>query len=427
MTLFPFRKPVSSTFACLLILAAQRPAAAADRWPEFRGPDGVGVSDATGLPISWGEQEHVRWKTPIHGKGWSSPVVWDNQLWLTTATEDGKELFVLCVDHATGKVSHDVKVFEVREPQSMGDAQSYNSYASPTPIIEAGRVYAHFGSAGTVCLDTATGKVLWTRSDLPCNHHRGAASSPVLFQTLLILTFDGFDQQYLVALDKATGETRWKQPRNIDYGTDNGDRKKAFSTPGIFTIDGQAQLVSPSAAATAAYDPATGRELWRVYHGGMNVAARPQFGKEQFYLCTGDGPTQLLAVRPGGAGDLTKSHVNWTTVRGAPNRSTPLLLSDLLYVVGGTGVASCIETKTGSVVWQERLGGEFIASPVAAEGHVYFFNREGAGFVMAVGRQAKVLGRNQLKDGCMATPAIAGNALYVRTITHLYKIAQGNE
>jgi len=426
MTLCRSRKPVPTTLACLLILAALRPATAADRWPEFRGGDGVGVSDATDLPIYWTERENVRWKTPIHGKGWSSPVVWDNQLWLTTATEDGKQLFVLCVDCATGKVSHDVKVFDVGQPQSMGDAQTFNSYASPTPAIEAGRVYVHFGSAGTACLDTVTGKVLWTRRDLPCNHHRGAASSPVLFGSLLILTFDGFDQQYLVALDKATGETRWKQPRGIDYGTDNGDRKKAFSTPGIFTIDGQAQLVSPSAAATAAYDPATGRELWRVYHGGMNVAARPLLGQEQFYICTGDGPTQLLAVRTGGAGDVTKSHVNWKAVRGAPNRSTPLLLNDLLYLAGGIGVATCLEPKTGTVVWQERLGGEFIASPVAADGRVYLFNRDGAGFVMAAGRQAKVLGRNQLEEGCMATPAIAGKALYVRTITHLYRIEHGN-
>ena len=178
----------------------------------------------------------------------------------------------------------------------------FNSYASPTPAIEEGRVYVHFGTYGTACLDTAGARVLWSRRDLPCNHHRGAGSSPVLFRNLLILTFDGFDQQYLVALDTQTGETRWKQPRVIDYGTDNGDRKKAYSTPAVFTIGGQPQLVSPSAAATVAYDPATGKELWKVYHGGMNVAARPLLGQEQIYLCTGDGPTQLLAVRTGGAG-----------------------------------------------------------------------------------------------------------------------------
>jgi len=427
MTLCRSRQPVAWTLACLLILGALWHATAADRWPEFRGSDGTGLSDATGLPLHWTEQENVRWKTRIHDKGWSSPVVWDGQVWLTTATEDGKQRFVLCVDCATGKVSHDVKVFDVDKPQAMGDAQEFNSYASPTPAIEAGRVYAHFGSAGTACLDTATGKVLWTRRDLPCNHHRGAGSSPVLFRNLLILTFDGFDQQYLVALDTATGATRWKQRRVIDYGTGNGDRKKAFSTPAVFTVGGQPQLVSPSAAATVAYDPATGKELWKVYHGGMNVAARPLLGREQIYLCTGDGPTQLLAVRTGGAGDVTKSHVTWKAIRGVPNRSTPLLLNDLLYLAGDrNGVATCLDPKTGRLVWQERLAGDFIASPVAAEGHVYFFNRDGAAFVLAAGRQARVLARNQLDGGCMATPAIAGKALYVRTKTHLYRIEQGS-
>jgi outer membrane protein assembly factor BamB len=410
--------------ACLLIFAAF--SAAEDRWPEFRGANGAGLSDASGLPQRWSEQENIRWKTPIHDKGWSSPVVWDHQIWLTTATADGRQRFVLCVDRATGKVLHDLKVFDVDQPQSMGDAQTFNSYASPTPVIEAGRVYAHFGNTGTVCLDTATGKVVWTRRDLPCNHHRGAASSPVLFQNLLILTFDGYDQQYLVALDTATGQTRWKQPRAIDYGTTNGDRKKAFSTPAIFTINGQPQLVSPSAVATVAYDPATGKELWKVYHGGMNVAARPQLGQGHIYLCSGDGPTQLLAVRTGGAGDVTKSHVTWKVTRGIPNRTTPLLLNDLLYLAGDkNGIAVCLDAKTGAIVWQQRLAGDFIASPVAAEGRVYFFNRDGAGFVLAAGRETKVLAQNQLDDGCMATPALAGRELYVRTKTHLYRIEQG--
>lgn len=411
---------------CLLILTPLGAACAGDHWPEFRGSNGAGLAETSGLPLRWGEQENVRWKTPIHGKGWSSPVVWDNQVWLTTATEDGKELFVLCVDGPTGKVLHDIKLFSVDRPQSMGDAQQFNSYASPTPAIKAGRVYAHFGSAGTACLDTATGKVLWTRRDLSCNHHRGAASSPILFNNLLILTLDGFDQQYLVALDKATGETRWKQPRVIDYGTDNGDRKKAFSTPAVFVIDGQPQLISPSAAATVAYDPATGKELWKVHHGGMNVAARPLFGQGQIYICTGDGPTHLLAVRTGGSGDVTKSHVAWKALRGVPNRSTPLLLNDLLYLSGdNNGVATCLEAKTGTVVWQKRLAGDFIASPVAADGRVYFFNRDGAAFVLAAGREAKILARNQLADGCMATPAVAGKALFVRTKTHLYRIEHG--
>jgi outer membrane protein assembly factor BamB len=406
--------------------AASPPIHAAERWPEFRGLNGTGLGEATGLPLRWSETENVRWKTPIHDKGWSSPVIWDQQIWLTTATADGKQLFALCIDRATGKVVHDLKLFDIDKPQSMGDAQTYNSYASPTPAVEAGRVYAHFGSAGTACIDTATGKVLWTRRDLPCNHFRGAGSSPVIFEDLLILTFDGFDQQYLVALEKAAGQTRWKQPRAIDYPTTNGDLKKAFSTPAIFDIAGRTELISPSAVATLAYDPATGKELWKVYHGGMNAAARPQRHQDLIFICTGDGGAfRMIAVRPGGSGDITKTQVVWKQNRGIPNRSSPLVVDDLLYMVSDkAGVASCLDPKTGNALWQQRLEGEHVASPVYGDGRLYFFNRDGVAHVLAVGREAKVLARNQLNEGCMASPAIAGKELYVRTTTHLYRIEQ---
>jgi outer membrane protein assembly factor BamB len=408
-----------------VLLAADAPAG--ENWTQFRGPDGTGRSDATGLPVRWGEKENVVWKTPIHDKGWSSPVVWGGQVWLTTARADGKELFALCVDRATGKILHDRKVFDVAQPQSMGDAQTFNSYASPTPAIEAGRVYVHFGSAGTACLETGTGKVLWTRRDLPCNHHRGAGSSPVLFRDLLILTFDGFDQQYLVALDTATGETRWKQPRGIDYGTDNGDRKKAFSTPAVFTIDGQPQLVSPSAAATVAYDPATGKELWKVYHGGMNVAQPPQQTADgRLILCTGDGGLRLLAVRPDGRGDVTKTHIDWSFNRGVPSRTSPLLLDDKLFMVNEGGILTCVATKTGTQLWRERVEGQYSASPIYGDGKLYLFNEGGKSVVGEPGKAWKTLAVNQLNEGCMATPAVAGRALFLRTKTHLYRIEQKN-
>ena len=231
---------------------------AGDNWPEFRGPNGNGVSDATNLPVTFGETENLRWKTAIHDKGWSSPVVWGDQIWMTTGTADGKDLFVVCVDFNTGQIKHDFKLFHIDEPQTSKD---FNSYASPTPAIEAGRVYVHFGSPGTAAIDTTTGKLLWKRQDLPCNHFRGAGSSPILVDNLLILTFDGFDYNYLVALDKRTGETVWKRDRNIDYGTDNGDYHKAFSTPQVINAAGRRQLVSPSAVATIAYDPSNGDEL----------------------------------------------------------------------------------------------------------------------------------------------------------------------
>ncbi len=363
----------------------------------------------------------------IHDKGWSSPVIWGNQIWLTTATADGHKLFVICVDRETGKILHDIKLFDVEKP---GFCIPTNSYASPTPVVEAGRVYVHFGTYGTACLDTATGRTLWSRRDLPCDHFRAPGSSPILYGDSLFVNFDGFDLQYVVALDKATGKTRWKSDRNIDYGTDNGDLKKAFGTPKVIQVNGQAQLISPSAVATIAYDPVNGHELWKVYHGGMNAAARPLFGDGRLFITTGDRGSpgewhRLLAINPDAHGDVTKSHVLWTHDKGVPARSSFVLVNDLLFMVSDNGVVTCLEAKSGKEVWQHRLGGTYYASPIYAEGHLYFFDDGGDSHVLEAGREPKVLAHNHLDAGCMASCAVAGKALFARTKTHLYRIEQG--
>jgi outer membrane protein assembly factor BamB len=396
---------------------------AVDNWPEFRGPSGDGHSSATGIPVRWSEAENIRWKTAIHDKGWSSPVIWENQIWMTTATADGKRLYAICVDRESGRIVHDIHLFDVEKP---GFCPTLNSFASPTPVVETGRVYVSFGSYGTACLDTATGKTIWSRRDLACDHYRAPGSSPILYEGMLFLHFDGFDEQYVVALNKETGQTAWKQDRNINYGTTNGDLKKAFGTPTVVKTNGQAQLISPSAVATIAYEPATGKEIWKVYHGGMNVAARPLFNRELLFLCTGDSaPYRLLAVRPDGHDDVTKSHIAWTQTRGVPSRCSLLLLGDLLYMVNEVGVALCLEARTGKPVWQNRIGGEFSSSPVYADGRIYFLSQDGVGHVIEPGRECKILAQNRLDDGCMASPAVAGKALFVRTKTHLYRIEQG--
>ncbi len=404
--------------ACGALLATSN-AAAAENWPEFRGPFGDGHAAGSNLPLTWSESENVTWKTPIHGKGWSSPVIWGNQVWMTTATPEGHAMFAICVDKESGKIVHDLKLWEVENPAWMPEM---NSYASCTPAIEEGRVYVHFGSYGTACLDTASGKVLWQRRDLPCNHHRGPGSSPILYQDLLILTFDGFDLQYLVALDKATGKTVWQTDRNLKYRIDNGDIKKAYSTPSVFNIDGQDQLISPSAAATVSYNPRTGKERWRVYSGGMNAAARPLYGHGLVYANSAAGGFKTFAVRPDGDGDVTDTHVAWKFSRTSPTRPSLLLAGDLLLLVNDDGIAACIDARDGTAHWTQRIGGKFSASPLYNQGRVYFFDEDGETKVIEAAPEYKPLVTNKLDGGCMASPAVSGDALFVRTKTHLYRI-----
>jgi outer membrane protein assembly factor BamB len=425
----------------LALLTFSLVALSADTWPEFRGPHGNGHADARNLPLTWSEDQNVRWKTAIHDKGWSSPVVWGTQVWVTTATEQGDKCYAVGIDRETGKVIHDVLLFEVKlaprpakknPPSVMASYEEwagYNSYASPTPAVEEGRVYVHFGATGTACLDTATGQVLWKRTDLKCGHHRGAGSSPVLFEDLVILTFDGFDVQYLVALDKKTGETVWKRDRNFHPAEKNGDLKKAYATPLVITANDRRLLVSPSAEATAAYDPKTGEEVWRVVHSGMNVGQRPVFGQGLLFTSGSDGGKSLLAVRPDGKGNVTTSHTAWALARGAaPNRASVLLVGDKLFMVNSGGIATCLDAKTGKELGRaDRLGtggAQFWASPIYAEGKWYAFDDKGHGFVLSADEKLTVLATNKLADGGRPSPAAVGSALYVRTDTHLYRLEE---
>jgi outer membrane protein assembly factor BamB len=391
-----------------------------DSWPQFRGPNGDGVAVARDLPTHWSETENIRWKVAIHDKGWSSPVIWGDQVWMTTARADGHEFFALCVDKKTGKIVYDTKVFNDPKPAY---CNPYNSYASPTPVVEEGRLYVHFGSHGTGCVDTTTGKVLWLRRDMPCYHHRGPGSSPIVYGKLLVLLFDGYDQQYVIALDKATGETVWKKERTIAYSSDNGDVKKAYATPSVVQINGKPQLVCPAAEATIAYNPENGEELWRVVHGGMNEATRPLFGHGLIFLTTGH-TAQLIAVRQGGSGDVTKTGIAWKFNRGVPTRPSPLLVGDQLYMVSDKGIATCLDALTGKLLWQERLGGSFCASPLYAAGHIYLADEDGKTHALAPGPTFQSVAVNQLDAGCMASPAAVGDALYLRTKTHLYCIGR---
>jgi outer membrane protein assembly factor BamB len=309
----------------------------------------------------------------------------------------------------------------------------FNSYASPSPVIEEGRVYVSFGSPYIACLDSKTGDVIWERTDFVCNHYRAAGSSPFLYGDLLILPFDGADRQYVVALYKWTGRTVWETPRNFDFqdsdaplGTQirEGDLHKAFSTPVIADVAGQPVLVSLGSMALYGYEPKTGRELWRVASmGSHSGSARPVAG--QGLVFTPIGYTAAIwAVRPDGRGEVTASHVVWKYPSSTAKRSSPLLVGDGLYLVDDGGVAVCLDAKTGRERWKARLGGNYSASPIDACGRIYFFDERGKSTVIEAGPQYKVLAENRLKDGFMASPAVSGNALYLRTKKALYRIEE---
>ena len=397
-------------------------------WPEFRGPTGDGQAVATGLPQTWSETENVKWKTEIPFRGWSTPVVLGAQVWLTTATLDGHDFYALCLDTETGKVVFNKKLFHCDNPEPLGNA--VNGYASPSPAIEPGRVYLHFGSYGTACLDTSTFQVLWQRTDLPCRHYRGPASSVILFENLLILTMDGVDQQYLIALDKQTGKTVWKTNRSVKFNdaegsqkfAKDGDLRKAHSTPLIVNLNGQPQMFSPGAKAAYAYDPRTGHELWQARFMAWSASPRPLFHQGLVLFVTGFGKTELWAVRTGGQGDVTDTHVAWKFEKSAAKTASPVIVGDLLYMVNDDSTATCLEVATGQAVWRERLGGNFAASPIFADGRLYFANQQGKTVVLKPGRTFAPISTNVLDVGCMASPAVDGKSLYLRTKTHLYRI-----
>jgi outer membrane protein assembly factor BamB len=392
-------------------------------WPDWRGPTGDGRSNATDLPLNWSESENIVWKTRIHDLGYSTPVVWGDQVWVTTATKDGRTLYAVCIDLNTGRVVHDVEVFHPKPPQPI---HRYNSYATPSAVLEEGRAYVHYGTHGTAAIDSKTGKVLWRRTDLNCEHMQGPVSSPVLFDDLLIVHLEGTDVQFIAALDKKTGDTVWRYERPEElYGhVEPVYLRKAYHTPVIVEVDGKAQLVSNGAMLVTGHEPKTGKEIWRVIYRDDNTISRIVSGHGLFFINCGGSPnaTHLWAVRQGGAGDVTDTHVVWKMTEDVPLESSPVLVGDLLYTLSDRGVLICKEAKTGKTVWSERLDGKYGASLLYADGRIYISNKEGKTTVIEPGPKFRKLAVNELDGFLGASPAVAGKSLLLRTKTHLYRV-----
>ena len=395
-------------FVVLILLSTL--AGLAENWPQFRGPHGDGHSSETNLPLTWKESENVAWKMPLPGKGWSSPVIVDKEIWLTTATEGDRSLRVLAIDAEGGKILQNVEVFRLASAVA-GHAK--NSAASPSVIVDGDRVYVHFGSYGTACL-RRNGAVVWRTQELKYSQVHGPGGSPILYENLLILNCDGNSTQFVVALDKNTGKIVWKKDR---------PSAMAYATPLIIRPASGPQLVSPGAFRAISYNPATGEELWFVRYGdGFSNVPRPVFGHGLVYLCTGFYQPNLLAVRVDGKGDVTSSHLQWKTARGTPLTPSPLLVGDEIYMVSDNGIVSCLDAKTGKENWRQRLPGSYSASPVFADGRIYLLNESGETTVIAPGKDFRKLASNIIEGEYLASMGVSSGALYLRSGTHLYKL-----
>ncbi len=421
-------------------------ASAADRWPEWRGVDGQGHSAATGLPVQWSETEHVAWKVKVPGHGWSTPVVEEGMVWVTTAIdrpaspEDAKRrrqtttnsqpltisefvsLRAVGIDLRTGALKHDIEVLNEVDPQMI---HHENSYATPTPIIENGRLYCHYGPSGIACLDVVTGKVVWSNRTLRVLHENGPGSTPVLWNGLLFVHCDGIDQQYIVALDKATGEIAWKTDRTGELN-ENPQLQKSYATPLVTDVNGAPQVISPAADWLYGYHPETGHELWRLKYGqlGFSNAPRPVAGHGLLYICTGYMKSELLAVRLAGQGSAAQPSIAWRFKKQVPNVASPLLVGDELYFASDKGVATCIDAKTGEMHWAERIGSRFWASPVYADGRIYFLDRDATTTVIAPGTTFKKLAVNVLPGEMLAGAAVVDGAMILRTDEAVYRIGE---
>ena len=395
------------------VFLATAPILPAQEWPQFRGPDGQGHSTERGLPTEWSETQNVVWKVAVAGRGWSSPVIVAGRVWLTAATQVGRDtsLRLMSFDAATGRALVDVEVFRIKNLELLN---AKNSHASPTPIVDGDRVYVHFGAQGTAALSTA-GDVIW-KTRLQYESQHGNGGSPVLYNDLLIVSCDGFDEASVIALDKQTGKKRWQTLRPQPWS-------QAYSTPLTIQVGDRDLIVSVGAFHAAAYDPQNGKEIWRVdYPEGFSNVPRPVYGAGLVFVTTGFQQPSLLAIRPDGKGNVTKSHIAWSLSRGAPLTPSPLLVDDALYVVNDAGIASNVNARTGEIRWQHRLGAPVSASPVFADGRVYFLDEEGRTTVINPGATFQPVAINALDGATLASMAVASQSLFIRTATHLYRI-----
>jgi len=405
----------------IVLLLSTSLLSAAD-WPEFRGSNAQGHSAATNLPLTWSPTSHIAWKAAVAGVGWSSPVAIGERIFLTSAlpvggVEDPKadrSLHALALDAATGKPVWDVEIFTATSPR----AHRKNSHASPTPVYEDGKLYVHFGHLGTACLDAATGKTIWSTQEFAYSPVHGNGSSPVLFEDLLIFSADAETDPKVIALDKTTGKQRWAFARQSE-----AKKKFSFCTPLIIDVNGQKQLISPGSGVVNALNPKTGEEIWRCYYDqGYSVVPRPVYAHGMVFVSSSYDKPVLKAIKVDGKGDVTETHVAWTIDKAVPHNPSMAVIGDELYFVADNGILTCADAKTGQIHYSERCTGPISSSLLVADGKLYLQDEKGLGVVVKPGKTFQILAQNDLGERSLASYAVIGSDLLIRTEGNLYRI-----
>jgi outer membrane protein assembly factor BamB len=432
---------IFTILSCLHIACSLAQQSQGDDSLQWRGTEGQGHSSATRLPAKWDEHSGIAWKANIPGRGWSSPVIQGPKIWITTAIEtaadptqtqerlktntgdqpltvlDRVEFRAIGIERATGMVVHDLPLFDKEKPQWV---HALNSYASPSPVLDHGKLFCHFGANGTACLDTETGKTDWVNNDVEVMHENGPGGSPIVIGDAVVFHMDGSDRQFIVALNRKDGKVLWKTNRSGEMQS-NGQMRKSYGTPLAMAIGGRVQIVSPATDWLYGYDPVTGTELWKVPYGelGFSLTPRPVIGNDHIFMATGFGRPQILAIR---LENGIPANIAWRYKRGAPTMPSPILIEDKLYFVSDNGIFTCLNATNGEELYRERLGGNFSSSPIFADGKIFVGNREGSVFVISPDEKFNLLAENKLSGAILATPAAVDHALYIRTDQGLYCI-----
>ena len=331
---------------------------------------------------------------------------------MTTATNDGKSLRAVCVDQDSGKITHDVEVFAETQLEPKND---FNSFASPTPVLEHGRVYVTFGTYGSACLDTKTANILWKNDELRLDHKEGPGSSPILWKNYFLLHCDGMDVQYLAALDKETGRLVYHIDRTYPLATLRPDFRKAYCTPTIASIDGKDQIISLGSRCVYGYEPLTGKELWHCDVPGFSNVPRPVYADGMVFVSTGFTNAELWAINPHGEGPDHIAPVLWKWPKGSLLKPSILVVKGMVFFTSDSGIGRCLDEKTGQQIWQGRIIANASASPIYANGLLYFFDEHGKTAVIKPADKLDKVADNQLDGRILASPAVSGNALFIRT------------